>query len=176
MKARFLALALFGSLMLTFGFVAAACGDDGGGGALTLGEFFQRVQELDDEFESRTDELDSQFNELDEGSSVDDAVDLLEQQVALVEEFIDGLADLEPPDEAADLHAEAVDAGRDVEDAFNGLLDQAQDAGSIDELFGTFESGEFDEVFARFEQVCLDAEQLAADNGITVDFDCEEVE
>lgn len=173
------AVTLLAGLLVLFGAVAAACDGDGGDGELTLEEFFQRVQELDDQFEAGSDALDAQFDEFDQLSE-EDALErtpgLLQQQADLVEEFVDGLDALEVPDEAAELQDEAVSAGRDVVTAFNDLLDDVEVAETFDALFGIFEDEAFLAAVERFEQACLDAEELAADNGITVELNCEEEE
>ena len=172
MNARFLALALFGSFMLVFGAIAAGCGDDGGGGALTLEEFFQRVDELDNDFEARSAEIDAEFEELSEEEALDQGPDLLGRQAELVGDFIDGLSELDPPEEASDLLEEAVSAGRNVADTFDGLVAELEDAQSLDDLFSFFEDPDFMAARGRFSQVCFDAEQLAADNDITIDLNC----
>ena len=172
MKARFLALALCGSLMLAFGAIAAGCGGDGD--ALTLEEFFQRVQELDNDFEAKAADLGAQAEGLTEESSVDEAVALFRQQVGLIEEFVTNLDALEAPPEAADLVEEAVSAGNEAATALNDAIDKASDAETLDELFAVFAAPEVEAAFTRFDQVCLDAEQLAADNDITVDLNCGE--
>ena len=172
MKARFLALALFGSLMLAFGAIAAGCDGNGGGDALTLEEFFQRVDELDNDFEARSAEIDAEFEELSEEEALDQGPDLLGRQAELVGDFIDGLSELDPPEEASDLLEEAVSAGRDVEEIFAGLIAESEDAQSLDDLFSFFEDPDFTAGRARFSQVCFDAEQLAADNDITIDLNC----
>ncbi len=60
--------------------------------------------------------------------------------------------------------------------AFGAVIDEAENAESIEDFFAVFETGEFNTAIERFDQACLDAEQLAADIGITVDLDCDEDE
>ena len=174
MKARFLALALLGSLMLAFGAIAAGCDDngDGGGDGLTLEEFFQRVEELDDDFEARNAEIEAEFEELSDEETLDQGPDLLGRLAELVGEFVDDLAALNPPEEATDLLEEAVSAGRNVEDTFDGLVAELEGAQSLDDLFSFFEDPDFNAARGRFSQVCYDAEALAADNDITIDLNC----
>ena len=176
MKARFLALALFGSLMLAFGAIAAGCDGNGGGDALTLEEFFQRFQELDDDFEAGNAEIEAEFEELSEEEALDQGPDLLGRQAELVGDFIDGLSELDPPEEASELLEEAVSAGRNVADTFDGLVAELEGAQSLDDLFSFFEDPDFTAARGRFSQVCFDAEQLAADNDITIDLYCEDQE
>lgn len=172
-----LRLATMFGLLLGAGLFAASCvvGLGGGGGdALTLEEFFAEVEALDNKFESEVADVEAGFGELDESSSVEDAVDLLEQEVDVVEGFVDSLDGLEAPDEAADIHEEAVSAGRAVVQAFRDAIDESSDAESVEDFFSPFEAGELDPVFERFDQACLDAEALAAENNITVDLNCGE--
>ena len=173
MKLRIMATVLAMAALLGVTAFASAC-DDGGGDALTLEEFFQRVQELDNDFEAKAADLGAQAEGLTEESSVDETVALFRQQVGLIEEFVTNLDALEAPPEAADLVEEAVSAGNEAETALNDAIDEASDAETLDELFAVFAAPEVEAAFTRFDQVCLDAEQLAADNDITVDLNCEE--
>jgi hypothetical protein len=66
---------------------------------------------------------------------------------------------------------ESVSAGRDVVQALRDGIEDAEGANSIQEAFASFET---EEAGSRFDQTCLDLEQLAEDNGITVDLDCPE--
>ena len=161
--------------LLAFAGLAVSCGDDDGG-ALTLEEFFQRVEELDDDFEARSAEIDAEFEELSEEEALDQGPDLLGRQAELVGDFIDGLSELDPPEEASDLLEEAVSAGRNVADTFDGLVAELEGAQSLDDLFSFFEDPDFMAARGRFSQACFDAEQLAADNGITIDLNCEDEE
>lgn len=164
---------IFG-LLVGAGLFAVSCGGDGGGGTLTLEEFFAEVKALDNEFETRSGEIDAEFEELSEEEALDQGPDLLGRQAELVGDFIDGLSKLDPPEEAADLLEEAVSAGRNVADTFDGLVAELEGAQSLDDLFSFFEDPDFTAARGRFSQVCYDAEQLAADNDITIDLNCEE--
>lgn len=173
---RRLIILVLGAALLAFAGLATACGGDGGNGGPTLEEFFQRVDELDDEFEADEAALDAQFNALDEDEILDEAPALLGQFRDLAEAFVDDLEALEAPDEARALQDAAVEAGRAVVAAFDDVIEQVGDAETPEEFFRLFEDEEFTAALERFEQVCFDAEQLAADNGITVDLNCEDEE
>ena len=176
MIGKALALILILSSALTIGIVAAACDDDGGGGGtVTLEEFFVALQALDDDLEEKSTELDAEGEALGEDATVDEAVAIFRQQVELIEEFVNDLDALEAPPEAADLLEEAVSAGGEVVRLFGELLDEAEGTETLDEFFGFFEGEtEAAAAFERFDQACLDLEQLAADNDITIDLNCEE--
>lgn len=172
MNIRYVILPLVGALAM-FGSLLAACGDDGD--ELTLEEFFLRVEELDDQFEADSAAVDEEFDQLTEDASPDEALDLIRRTADLIEGFVDDLDDLNAPEEAVDVRDEAVTAGRDVARVVRDAVDEASGAETLEDLEGFFAIFETEEaVFDRFEQACLDAEQLAADNAITVDFDCED--
>lgn len=173
MKVRFVLILAITALLLALGGVAASC--DGGGDELTLEEFFQAVEELDEQQEEASAALDAELDSITEDSSPDEVLDVIDQQADLIDEFIDGLEDLNAPDETADLQAEAVSAGREVANVVHDAVDEARGAESMAELEDFFALFETDQaVFDRFTQVCLNAEQMAADNGITVDYNCED--
>lgn len=172
MKTRLVSLALITALVLAFGAVAVGCDGDEDD-ALTLEEFFQQMEETGNEFAADSDLLEEELAQLTEQSSPDEALDIIGRQADLIEDFVDELDDLDAPEEAADLMDETVSAGRDLVQALRDGIDNAEGAESLEDVFASFETME---VGSRFEQTCLDAEQLAADNGITIDLDCEEVE
>ena len=173
MKTLLVPLALIAVLVLAFGALTAACdGDD----ALTLEQFFQRMEEVSDEFLADRAPLEEELGEITDESSVDEALDLLRQDADLLEGFVDELDDLNDPDEAADLMDETVSAGRDLVRVVRDAIDDAEGAESMEEVFAILWSEEIGATAERFDQGCLDAEQLAADNGITVDLDCDEDE
>jgi len=179
MKARFLALALFGSLMLAFGAIAAGCDDtgDGGGDGLTLEEYFQRVDELDNELTEQSDAL---FAPLEDVQDPDEATDRLReivpQQGALLQDFRDGLGDLDPPSEVEELHNDVLEAFDELIAGFGDIVGQLDGIESFEDLDALFTDSEFAAADERLTQVCLDAERLAADNEIAVDLNCGEDE
>ena len=176
MKTWFVPLAL-AAVLLAFGAIASACGS--GGEALTLEEFFQRVGELDDEQATREGEIEAQLEDLEtleEAEALARIRDNFPQFVTLLEDFVDGLAALEPPEEAAELHEEVVRAGREVVRLFGDLVGEVENVESLEDFFVLFEIEEVNAATERFDQVCLDTEQFAANNGIEVDLDCDDEE
>lgn len=172
MKIRNLGLVCVLAPLAAFGAFAAACG--GGSDQLTMEEFFTRVQTLDDQFSEDGDALDARFNDLTADSSVEDATDLFNDQIDLIDAFVEDLADLNAPPEAQAVQDEAVTAGREVVQAFRDALDEASDAETIDDFAVIFNSDELNTTFDRFDQACVAAETMAIDNGITVDYSCGE--
>jgi hypothetical protein len=171
---RRLIATLFASLALTAAAVAAVACGGGGGDTLTLEEYFAALQALDDQFEADSDALNSSLEGLSDDEIVEQAPDVFAQQADNVKTFIDGLDDLNAPDEAKDLQEEAVSAGRDAHASLVSLTERMRDAETTEELNAAFDDPEADAVFARFDQVCLDEEALAAEHDITIDLNCEE--
>ena len=178
MKARFLPLALIAAVLLAFGAVAAACGDDGGE-TLTIEEYFARLAEIDDETEEEEAALDAQLEEelagiTDEEEALEVIQDIFPAQLDNFADFVDDLADLDPPDDIRDDHDDTVDAMRDFVAVFRELVDELDEVESIGEMDALFEGEDFAQAEQRATEACLRVEQLAADNGITVDFNCED--
>lgn len=66
-------------------------------------------------------------------------------------------------------------AAREVARVVKEAVEDAEGAetmADLDEFFAFFETEQ--DAFDRFDEVCFEAEQLAADNGITVDLNCEQ--
>jgi hypothetical protein len=165
---------IFG-LLLGAGLFGLSCRGGGGGDPLTLEEFFTELEALDAKFETDSNEIDAQSEGLSDEELLAQAPELFQEQADLVTEFVDGIEDLEAPDEAADLQEEAVSAGRAAVDSLEEALNESADAETLDEFFAVFEENtEFTAAVDRFDQVCLDAEALATENDITVDLNCEE--
>ena len=162
--------------LLSIGMVAGGCivglGGGGSGDPLTLEEFFEELVALDDKSEEDSTELESEFDALGDEPSVDEAADLFDQQIDVIQDLIDGIDGLDAPDEAQAVQEAAVDAGRDAVDAFRSAVDDGRDAETIEDLFLVFDSEELNTAFEAFDAACLDAEALAAENDITVDLNC----
>ena len=150
---------------------AAACGDDGGK-TLTLEEYFRKVAALDVEQQAATDKLDPAFEQL-EPDDVEGARDLFDQQLDVLDDFVEELDKLNPPEEVKETHDEALALFREFRAAFGDALDQAGDAETIDDMFAGFDEA----AFAKIEQAnekCRELEQIAADNDIEVNLDCDD--
>ena len=183
MNMRTLRLAIIASLLVVAGSFAAACGgDDGGGGdALTLEEFFQRIDVLDDEYAARTEALEAEFDEaFADVESVDEVIDaaqsFFDEGAAAIEKFVEGIADIDPPAEAEDLHDRVVEAGRTVVELFSDAINEIEEISTEEEFEALFEDSAIEDAFDRFTAVCLEAQAMANDNGIDVEFNCDEEE
>jgi len=169
---------IFG-LLLASGLFAGACTGDDSKDALTLEEFFQQVQEADDAEAARSDAIDQELEaataDAEEAEAVDATKERFPDYIDSLDQFISDLEGLEPPEEAQDLHEEAVNAGQDAIAAFRAFSDDnLDDVATFAELGEIFNDPELMAAFERFDQACLDAEALATENDITIDLNCEE--
>jgi hypothetical protein len=144
---------------------------DSEGNQLTLEEYFDELQKLDDDTSERTDAL---FEDVEDPEDIDQFKEAYQELPGIIDDFVSGLEDLNPPDEAQDTHDEAVEAARGFQDEFDNFLDEIQDAESFEDLQDIGESDAFTEADERFTQACLDLEEVAADNDIDADLDCED--
>lgn len=176
MKSRFVPSILFVALLLALGTIAAACG----GGASSLEEYFQEVEQLRGDVVRQSDRLQDGF---DQAVAVADSADSEEATVqafrdffagaaAIFAEFVADIDALEPPDAVADAHREAVEAFEDSQVAisnFSVRLTQVESQAELDGLLETFST---EPAFDRFEEACLALQEIADENAIAVDLDC----
>jgi hypothetical protein len=166
MKVR--GLLIVAGAAISLGFAVVACG--GGGGSLSLDEYFQKVDALDQESADRTDELDRDFESAED---VDEARDLIAELIAVSDDFRDGLAGLDAPDEAADAQAKALEGFDAFIAELTAALEDAGDATTVDDLYEALLS--IDEAgINQATEACLELEEIASENGIDVDLDCGE--
>jgi hypothetical protein len=169
MRIRWLALIVAAGALVAFGAVAGACTSSGG--ALTLEEYFQELDDLDNQTTENFDAIDT---ELGDDPSLEQVQDAFPRYLDIFNDFIGDLEDLNPPDEVQDAHDEAVEAGQAFREELSTFVDQAADAETLEELFASAENEAFDTADQRFTDACLALEGIAGDNSITVDLDCEE--
>jgi len=154
----------------------AACMACGGGGEkgepLTLEQFFQRWDALDQQFETQSTALDPQFQALNDQNGVEAAPGLLSELTDAVEEYVDGLDGLHAPEEALGVQDEAVRTGREVVTLYRDRLDRADRVQTFDELIALFSDAELNDAFAAFDESCAAAVTFAAEHSIDIDLTC----
>ena len=167
MLKRFLALFLFGALLTAS---AAACG---GGGAMSLEDYFKELDTIFGDMDAGSDDLNEQYPE--SFSDPDETRDYLDGSIPLVEGAVGDVSDLDPPAEAEDAHNEFLDAADEALEALDTVREGVADAetpGDIDAVVN-----ETDPVVSRaaqrFEDACLELQGVADANNIDVDL-CEE--
>jgi hypothetical protein len=126
------------TVSLAGAFLAAGCGGDGGGDALSAEEFRQRADEICEEFEAKLDDVEPP-------TSPDDIQRFVNEAVPIIEDGTNELNSLEPPAEFRDewtriseINSENLDTIRAVRDALgDDNLEEAtrlmEDAGGNEE-------------------------------------------
>jgi tetratricopeptide (TPR) repeat protein len=173
LKTRWRGITL-GCALLLAGIAAGACNDDGSEPA-SAEDYFDKLDEVDRRFEEASDALDRRSEEL-EDDDVDGARDLFEDLIALIEEFVDDLQDLDPPEAASEAHEEAIENFRQAREDFSEALDEAGDADSVEEFVGAIFGSADSRAAEAATEACLSLERIAAENDITLDLSCEEEE
>jgi hypothetical protein len=160
-----------GVLLLVLSTIAAACGGDDE--ELTLEEFFQQGDAIDDDYGERFDRLSDEYPDPDPESFYEDKPFFGEFAV-LFREFIDELETLNPPPEAEDAFAELLTTGSELGEVLQELGDRLEGVESwaeasivLDE--GAAESRAADE---RYWDACHSVRELADANDIVASFDC----
>ena len=176
-----LAFSLAAALLLALGTVAAACGG-GGGNKLTLEEYFQKLDSVQEQADATFATQEASTGEPSQDASGEELAAFLRDNVTSSADVLRDAAadvnDLEPPDEVADAHSDIAAAINDLVAAFDDLADSVPDTLTPAELEqGTFfNSTELNAADEQFVAACNALEQIASDNGITVDLACEEEE
>ncbi len=166
---RFLVVA---GLALAVAGLAMGCSDDGGG-ELSIEDYFEKLEALDDEQQAASDELDKELDDLGDDVSTDAFADTFEKQVKLLETFADDVDDLDPPAEVKDAHDRVVSGLRGARDQFDTIIETIRDADSVDEAFNSLDDAAFSEI-EKATEACRELETIAADHNIEVDFDCDD--
>jgi hypothetical protein len=165
---RLAVLTLALTTVLAFGF--SACSSSSGGRSLTLEEYFQRLEELDAEADSQSSTAEARAGDFDD---VDVVIDAFAEFITVIDIFMRGLEDLTPPPEAQAAHDAALETGSAFQEAFQTLVNEGQGVETLDELGAILNSEAFDAADQAFTDACLDLEQIATDNDITADLNCE---
>lgn len=163
------------TLMFALAIGAAGCGDDGGG-ELALDDYFERLEEIDREFTERSDEAASELDaETDGEENLDDVRDeyrdAFDEFREIGEGFVDEVRDLDPPETAQAAHDAAVSAYETLLAELRVVIDEFENAATFDDLRGRL-SG-YEAAAGRVRETCAELEQLAVDEGIEIDLQCE---
>jgi hypothetical protein len=151
--------------------IVVACG---GGEGQSLEEYFRELKAVEDEMNARAVAALQQYPTAFEESAA--TRDYLVETSSIVNDALDALRGMDPPEQAQPAHSEFVDAAaatQDLWDELAGALGEApspSDAAEVSERYGP----QLEAASARFEAACLALEAVAADNGIDVDLDCGE--
>lgn len=165
-------------LLLGLGALGAGCGD-GGSGTISLDEYFQKIDEVQENNDATFATQEASVDEPSEDASGEELAtsfrDSVTSSAATLRDSGAAADDIEPPDEVADAHADVVVAINDAADALDGIADSIPDTLTLAELADAtfFDSEDLNAAFASLATACNTLEDIAAANDITVDLACE---
>ena len=175
MHIRSLTLALIALLLLAFGaFTAVACGDD----SEALKEYFDRVAAADEQIDQQLEALENPTDR--EFASAEEELAAIQgfynATPPLIRDFISVLEEIDPPAEVEDAHKEVVDAARASAEEWEAQADQLNEAESLRDLIAKLfvENLALKAAGERFAEACLAVQDIADENEIDVDLDCED--
>ena len=180
MRARLFLLPSIAVLLL-LGAMAAACGgggaDDADDGEPAGEGYFRRVESLTADVDERSRALSDQWREdiASLGSEEERLAlsrDFYGELFSLSREFQDGLEDIEPPEEVADVHDEFMQVADDFFGAWADIAGRLEDAESDAELNAIIGDAEFLAAGQRLVEACTTLEGVAADMGVDIDLAC----
>ena len=134
-----------------------------------MAEYIAALNVVDDENTVRTDALFAGITDENDVNQTRNAFSKLPDEL---ERAASAAEDLNPPTEAQAKHDALVKALNEFADAMQDSADAAADATSVEEYFTAVESDAFTAADEGFTAACLDMQNLAKDNGITVDLGC----
>ncbi len=162
---------LAGVLLLLLSTIAATCGGDDE--ELTLEEFFQQGDAIDDDFQQRFDRLSDEYP-VPHLENYQEYKGFFGEYADLFTEFIDELETLNPPSEAEDAFDELLAAGSERGDDLQKLADGYEGLESLAEADQVLPglSTETQAIDERYWDACKSVRELADANGIVSSFEC----
>ena len=168
---RFLMVALAvvgGSLLL------AACGG-GDGEELSLDEYFQQLDSIEEGIKTGTAALDEASAGV-IGEDVEATRDYIDGYQGIVGEAANDMKDLDPPSEVGDAHDEFVAALSGMVSVWGDLSDRLGDVETTTEmqtlLMDTQAEEPWQTATQRFTEACRALQGIADEKGIDIDLDC----
>jgi hypothetical protein len=172
--------------LAVLGLVVAGCGDDDGD-QLATEEFFLEIGVLDKDYTAASEALEAELDEAMENiplgvevpaASLEEAVEAwliwAEGGVVAMEDFVNGIEQLNAPDDLVEFQDRAVSTGRETTDSLNDWVTALDDITTQDEFVDSFNP--VGEAFERFNDLCYEAQGLADDAGVDVTYNCDDDE
>jgi hypothetical protein len=174
-------LAMLAAAALLVGFATLGCGLRNGGGGLTLEEYFQKIDEVQNNNDATFATQEASQEEPSADATGEELAAFLRDSITESADVLRNSAadadDIDPPDEVADPHDDIVAALNDAVAALDGLADSVPDTLTLADLAeGTFfDSDDLNAAFDSLAAACNTLEGIATANDITVDLACDEV-
>jgi hypothetical protein len=144
----------------------------GGDKALNLGEYFGRLEDVQQTAEVRANAL----NEQSVGQDIESSRKYFEGFEAIQRDTLDALNDMHPPAEVRDAHLEYVAALQQalaLTVGFSDRLAAATSSSDLETVIAGLSDPSFDAASRRLSSTCLDLQGIATANGIEVDLRCD---
>jgi hypothetical protein len=87
--------------------------------------------------------------------------------------FLDGMKDVDPPEEVADEHEAAISAGEDFLDELEASNDAAQEATTVDEFIAAADTPVLSQLNDTLSGTCDDLQAIADSHNIVADLGCD---
>ena len=173
------------AVLLAASAIAAACGGDGD--ELTAAEYFTEVQAVSDDvnerFAANDAEIEEAFGDVEdltqvEGELLDAFKENFANNVEIINDALQGIEDLNPPDEAQEAHDAFRAALAEFAGALEGFGERVADLeGSVDlEAFFAEPGNDFEEVDQRFTAACLTFQDVGQQYVADLNLDCADEE
>lgn len=156
---------------------AAACSDSDGG-TLSLDEYFQKIDEIQNDNDAKFATEEASAGEPAADASGEELATFLRDSVtnsaSTLRDAGTAAGDLEPPDEVADAHNDIVAAINAAADALDAAADDVPDTLTLEELTNStfFNDEDLNAAFEGVTTACNALEAIATENNITVDLAC----
>ncbi len=166
------------ALMAGSALLAACGGGDGGGGdgdELSLDEYFQQLEDVKETYDARGEAIDQEAETL--GDDVGAFKDYFGDLQDVFGDALNDVRDLDPPGEVQDAHDDFVAALTAAQAEMDDIGDQIADVESLSELMATFAEMDTPESEAsgeNIEEACRDLQEIADENDIDIDLDCQD--
>jgi len=169
--------ALVAAIVVLVGLAAFGVACKNGGGGLSLEEYFTQLDAAQNEVDRQFDEA-FQLEEPGPDTSEED-IAAFARQVAEVfstifEDAEGTFGDIEPPAQAEEAHNALVQAIGDIRTAIDDVVDNIPDALSLEEMDAILGAPEVETASNAVDDACKELQQIADDNSIDVDLECED--
>jgi hypothetical protein len=154
-------LAVLAASVLTI----AGCSSDGA----SLDDYFADLEALSAVMEQGAAPA---FETLDSSDDLTELKAAFGQLPVLLDDYVTGLEDLDPPEEAKESHQAAVTAGQSFLTQLTALDEEVQATGTLDEFIETAGSDSVQAASDELEARCSELQQIAEENDIEVDLAC----
>ena len=174
-------LAMLAAAALLVGLAAFGVACKNGGGSLTLEEYFQKIDEVQNNNDATFATQEASQGEQSADASGEELATFVRDSITASADTLRDSAgkadDIDPPDEVAGPHADIVAAINNAVTALDGMADSMPDTVTLADLEqGTFfDNEELNAAFDSLATACNTLEEIATANNITVDLACDEV-